>query len=92
MQKSIESWIKAALIILFILFIMAFIFLRIQLNELEKQKEDLEIQIKTTNDRITEIQYALDTEFNEEYIIRVARERLNLHLPDEIVYYNDLLK
>lgn len=92
MQKSISSWVKATLIILFVLFIIAFVILQIQLNDLKKEKEVLKQQVEEQNDKIDELQNSLDSEFNEEYIIRIARERLNLRLPDEIVFYNDLLK
>ena len=29
--------------------------------------------------------------FDDEYIIKIAREKLNLRLPEEIVYYNNLI-
>ena len=30
-------------------------------------------------------------QFDDEYIIKIAREKLNLRLPEEIVYYNNLI-
>ena len=32
----------------------------------------------------------LDQTIDDDYIIKVAREKLDLHLPEEIVFYNDI--
>ena len=32
----------------------------------------------------------LSSPVDYDYIVRVAREKLGLHLPDEIIYYNDI--
>lgn len=50
--------------------------------ELEKEKEALTLEVE-------ELRYLIDCPVDYDYIVRVAREKLNLHLPDEIVYYND---
>ena len=37
-----------------------------------------------------ELEYLIESPIDYDYIVRVAREKLVLHLPDEIVYYNDI--
>lgn len=49
---------------------------------LEQDRDDLEVEID-------ELKYLIDCPVDRDYIIRVAREKLGLNLPDEIVYYND---
>ena len=51
-------------------------------TELEKEKDELTLEVE-------ELKYLIDCPVDYDYIVRVAREKLNLHLPDEIVYYND---
>ncbi len=58
-------------------------------NELMREKEVLEAKRDALEEEIAELQYLIDCPVDYEYIVRVARERLGLHLPDEIVYYND---
>ncbi len=58
-------------------------------NELTREREVLEVKRDALEEEIAELQYLIDCPVNYDYIVRVAREKLGLHLPDEIVYYND---
>lgn len=59
-------------------------------NALRQEKNDLLAQIAQGQDRIEAVQAVLDTPFDDEYVIKIAREKLNLRLPEEIVFYNDM--
>ena len=61
-------------------------------NRLREEKQQLQLRIEQKQENIDELQYLLDAPVDREYIIRVAREKLGLNFPDEIVYYNDLNK
>lgn len=50
--------------------------LREEVEDLEDKKEELENQQAGLND--------------EDHIVDVAKEKLNLRLPEEIIFYNDL--
>ena len=69
-------------ICLFITGMMKFGELQKRQSELEKQKDAYEYEIE-------ELQYLIDSPVDYEYIVRVAKEKLGLHLPNEIIYYND---
>ena len=58
-------------------------------QELMREKSSLEAERDRIAVEIEELRYLIDCPVDREYIIRVARERLGLNLPDEIVYYND---
>ena len=58
-------------------------------QELMREKEALEADRDRIEVEIEELKYLIDCPLDREYIIRVAREKLGLALPDEIVYYND---
>ena len=58
-------------------------------NEFMRQKEVLEEKRDRLEDEIDELRYLIDCPVDYDYIVRVAKEKLGLHLPDEIVYYND---
>jgi cell division protein FtsB len=58
-------------------------------NSYVRQAEALEAQKLRLEDEIDELRYLIDCPVDYDYIVRVAREKMNLHLPDEIVYYND---
>ena len=47
----------------------------------------LEETVDELNERIDEIRYDLAHELTDDYIQKIARDRLNMHLPGEIVFY-----
>ena len=61
----------------------------VKYDELQREKEILQKEKEALQTEVEELKYLLDCPVDFDYIVRVAREKLNLHLPDEIVYYND---
>lgn len=83
-------FVRIALIIIILVCLFTIVKLQIQFNELNETRKELELQVKEYENQIEELQAELDLPFDDEYVIRVAREKLGYHLPDEIIYYNDL--
>lgn len=65
--------------------------LQLEYNSLKMRRDVLAAEIQATSERIEMLQTTLDAPFDDEYIIKIAREKLNLRLPEEIVYYNNLI-
>ena len=65
--------------------------LQLEYNSLKMRRDVLAQEIQATGERIEMLQTTLDSPFDDEYIIKIAREKLNLRLPEEIVYYNNLI-
>ena len=65
--------------------------LQLEYNSLKMRRDVLAAEIQATSERIEMLQTTLDTPFDDEYIIKIALEKLNLRLPEEIVYYNNLI-
>ena len=83
--------IKLLLGALLITAIVVFINGVIKYNQLTERQEILEAEVQALEDEIEELQYLIGVSSdNNEYIIRIARKKLNLHFPDEIVYYNNV--
>jgi len=49
------------------------------------------LKIEGVQANIDELQNKLDTPFDDEYIIELAKEKLGYCLPDEIIFINDLI-
>ena len=58
-------------------------------NEFKREKEVLEKEKAALAEEIDELRYLIDCPMDYDYIVRVAREKLGLYLPDETIYYND---
>lgn len=59
-------------------------------NRLEEEKRELEAQLAAKNEEIEEMKHLLDSPLDADYIIKIARERLGLYFPDEVVYYSNI--
>ncbi|MBE6544470.1 MAG: septum formation initiator family protein [Ruminococcaceae bacterium] len=60
----------------------------IKVNEQKETIDKLEKQLAEQQERVEKLKYELDRPYDDEYAIEIARDKLNLHLPGEIVYYN----
>ncbi len=64
--------------------------LEMKYNEIETQRLQLEEQYKQNEELLEELERDLDAEFDDEYVIKIAKEKLNLCMPEEVIFYNDL--
>ncbi|MBE6694357.1 MAG: septum formation initiator family protein [Ruminococcaceae bacterium] len=58
-------------------------------NKLEEERAELQAQIDAYDKDIAEKEYLIDAPIDDDYIIRIARDKLGLFFPDEVVYYNN---
>ena len=86
---SIKVTVRLALAALLISSIAIFATGLIKYSELQKEKEALEHKLEEYENSIEELEYLLESPVDYDYIVRMAREKLGLHLPDEIIYHND---
>ena len=89
-NKKTNVFIKAAISVVIVVCLITILKLQIQFNQLNEEKKSLEKQVSDFSDDIEELKSEIARPFDDEYVIRVAREKLGYHLPDEIIYYNDL--
>lgn len=88
MRNGSSFFLKIAIVLFMIFSIVMILQLQQEFSELEEKHEQLKVQIDEYEERIAELQYELDRPFDNEYIIEIARKKLNYHLPDEIIFEN----
>ena len=81
--------VKFAIFLAFLFLIITYVSVEIKYNKLVEEKQLIQDKITTVEESIEALQNKLDSPFDEEYIIALAREKLNYCLPDEIIFYND---
>ena len=92
MQNWKNSGFFRVLIFTFMIIgVVSIVKLQLEYNSLKMRRDVLAQEIQATSERIEMLQTTLDSPFDDEYIIKIAREKLNLRLPEEIVYYNNLI-
>ena len=59
-------------------------------NQLRSQAEEMQAEYEKLKEENRKLQYFLNKEVDENYIIEYARDVLGMFFPDEDVYYNDV--
>jgi len=81
---------KVASVFLLMLAVVSVFFLRLQFNSLKEQRDKLVSSIEALEEDIEQIEKDLASELDDAYVVEIAKDKLNLRLPDEIIFYNDL--
>ena len=58
-----------------------------KLNDLRADYEELEKLVVDYKDEVDELKHELESEIDDEYVARIARERLGYHMPGEKIFY-----
>lgn len=89
-KRRTNIFVRIAIVLAIIFFIYQIIAMQIQLADLKEQKQALELELDVIAENIDEMNLRIDMPITEEYIRKVAREKLNYRDSDEIIFYNDI--
>ena len=81
--------ISAFLIFVLIFSVVYFLWGLMQYNEAMEKKQEKEEYIKELKDDLQRLEYMLDAPLDDEFKIRIAREKLGMCFPDEIIFYSN---
>lgn len=84
--------IKLAALIFFVFCLVTIIKQQFEFNEMKEEHKQLEEKIEEYTEKIEALKEEINKPFDEEYIKKYAREKLNYRMPEEILFYNDLIK
>ena len=83
-------FVKIALIMVIIIVLVLTANSLMQYSEILNETSRVEQQIEDAQERVDELEYLIQMPKNDKsMIIRIAREKLGLVLPEEIIYYSD---
>ena len=88
--SQLFSIIRFFVIILLVFSIGFFLWSIMKYNRIQEEKKDKELYLSQLNEKIDELEYLVDMPVDDEYKIRVARERLGMCFADEIIFYTDI--
>lgn len=88
--SSVVIVIRAFLLLLLIFAVAFFMWSIMRYNEIMNDKEEKAEYILQLKDDIDRLEYLVDAPLDDAYKIRVAREKLGMCFPDEIIYHTEL--
>ena len=85
-------FIITTLMVLFV-FLCAFSIVKMQfeINRLENEKVEIMARNEEISDEIDRLNNSLEKPKDDAYYESKAREKLNIRLPEEVIFYNDLI-
>ena len=92
MKSEASIFVKISLALLSVIFVIGVLSLSLRYNELTKKRDRLRAQVEQEQLELEKLLDEVNAEFDNEYIIKIAREELGYRIPDEIIYYNNLNK
>ena len=87
-KNKIYVVISVFLILLLIFSVVYFLWSLMKRNEAMEQIEEMDAEIVKLKDDIQELEYMLDAPLDDEFKVRIAREKLGMCFPDEIIFYS----
>lgn len=82
--------IKLAVAVFVIFFIVTVFQQRIRRDELKREYQQLLAKVEDSEAYVKKLENLLASDFDNDYVEGVAKDKLNLVLPDEIIFYNDV--
>ena len=92
MKRTKHSFLFSIIVTMFVFFcIMSIVKLQIEVNSQNAQNQSLKEENEHIKYEIDQYNNDLETPKDREYYEEKARDKLNLRLPEEIIFYNDLI-
>lgn len=90
-KKSASSVVIRVFLLLLLLFSVTFFLWSVmKYNDIMEDKEEKEAYILELNNEIDKLEYLVNAPLDDAYKIRVAREKLGMCFPDEIIFHTEL--
>lgn len=88
-KSSMKVLLRCALIAIVVISLCTFVSGVMTYNANKEKVNELRQQIANKQDQVDELQYLIDSPIDFDYIVRIAREKLGLHFPDETIFHKD---
>ena len=89
-ESRLKSAVTLFLILLFIFAVIFFLWSTLKYNKLMEEKREKEAYVRELNEKIDELEYLVEMPRDNKFKIRMAREKLGMCFPDEIIFYTDM--
>ncbi|MBQ4194382.1 MAG: septum formation initiator family protein [Clostridia bacterium] len=83
-----NMFVRICMLVLLAAFVIMFVSLHLKQNDLLQKAARLDGEIAQMHEIINELQAEIDRPFDDDYVAEIAREKLGLRYPQEIVFYS----
>ncbi len=90
MRNRLGFFGKLAFVVIILFLVISIVDKSIEINDLKEKEEKIKEQVENYTLQVERLESQLQEEVSEETIRRIAREKLNLRDPGDLIYSNDL--
>ena len=88
-KSKVYVIVRIFLAFLLVFAIVYFLWSLMQYNDAMETKEEKQAYVESLKDEIQRLEYMVDAPLDDEFKIRVAREKLGMCFPDEVIFYGE---
>ena len=88
-KSGMKILLRCALITIVVISLCTFVSGVMIYNANQERIKELKQQIADKQEQVDELKFLIDSPIDYEYIVRIAREKLGLHFPDETIFHKD---
>ncbi|MBQ7375310.1 MAG: septum formation initiator family protein [Clostridia bacterium] len=88
-KSKVNMIVRIFLGFLLVFAVVYFLWSLMQYNDAMKTKEEKQAYVESLKDDIQRLEYMVDAPLDDEFKIRIAREKLGMCFPDEIIFYGE---
>ena len=88
-KSSMKVLLRCGLIAIVVISLCTFVSGVMIYNANQERIKELEQQIEDKQEQVDELHFLIDSPIDFDYIVRIAREKLGLHFPDETIFHKD---
>ena len=89
-KNGASLWIRLFVVLLFIFAVIFFLWSMMRYNEIMDKKKENEAYIQRLGEENEQLRYLVEAPLDDAYKIRIAREKLGMCFPDEIIFYTEM--
>ena len=88
-KSKVNMIVRIFLGFLLVFAVVYFLWSLMQYNDAMKTKDEKQAYVESLKDEIQRLEYMVDAPLDDEFKIRIAREKLGMCFPDEIIFYGE---
>ena len=89
-KSNISVLVRVFLILLFVFSVVFFLWSLMQYNKTMESKAEKQAYIEQLSDDVEQLRYLVEAPLDDAFKIRIAREKLGMCFPDEIIYHTGI--
>ncbi len=83
-------FVRIAIFVFAVFAVITIVQLQLQYNSYKEQRDELQEEVNALIDEKEHLENEKASIGDEDHVIDVAKDKLNLRLPEEIIFYNDI--